>query len=313
MRISQSQILMGFFTLIFCSTDIFAYDWPVKPFTSRHDINSTLGEYRSGHFHSGVDINEPEDDTVFAVAAGVTHDSTATTIWVGDFRYVHINVLVPNNVTLDVHDVVGVIDISNHLHFREKTDTTTPYNAINPLRNGALYSYIDSTKPHIDSILFYRQGTDTLLSGALNSTVDILCVAGDTRTDTIGHAPTDTGNVSVYKIGYEIKDTLGNVRQSWERIIFDTLPDPSNDAQLALTYGSGSNNSHFRYWVTNDPFNADTSLRNSYWNTMSVADGQYWVKVIAKDIKENEGVDSVRVTVNNPPRILGASPGDGAT
>jgi hypothetical protein len=205
------------------------------------------------------------------------------------------------------------------VHLREITRGTyppedPPDTTLNPLRIGGLASYIDSTKPHIDSILFYRQGpNDTLLSGTLNGKVDILCVAGDTRTDTAGHAPIDTGNVSVYKIGYEIKDTLGNLLQSWEKIIFDTIPDPSNDAQLALTYGSDSEYDHFRYWVTNDPLNPVDSLRNSYWNTFQHADGQYWVKVIAKDIRGNEKEDSLKVTVDHPPRINDVSPDSGAT
>ncbi len=147
---------------------------------------------------------------------------------------------------------------------------------------------------------------DTLLIGILDRKVDVLSVAGDTRTDSTGHSA--GGNVSVYRIGYEVKDTLGNiVKPYWERIRFDTIPSPPNASQLLLTYGTGSTRSHFRYWVTNDPFNPDSTLRNWYWNTKQKADsagipfpdsvdaesievakfkdGKYWVKFLINFLK----------------------------
>ena len=167
---------------------------------------------------------------------------------------------------------------------------------MNPLRVGALTPYADSSRPHIDSIKFYRQGTNNQLVGVLDGKVDVLSVASDPRTDSTGHSA--GGNCSVYRIGYQVKDTLGNiVKPLWEKIKFDTIPSPPNASQLYLTYGSGSTLSHFRYWVSNDPFNPDSTLRNWYWNTKQklgepdsvdadsiedakFKDGKYWVKSI---------------------------------
>lgn len=85
----------------------------------------------------------------------------------------------------------------------------------------------------------------------------------DTRTDSTGDSA--DYNVSVYRIGYLVKNMKGSiVKDYWEKIRFDTIPEPSNRSQLKLTYGSGSSMFHFRYWVTNDPFNPDSTRRNWY-------------------------------------------------
>jgi len=196
---------------------------------------------------------------------------------------------------------------------------------LNPLRVGALTPYADSSRPHIDSIKFYRQGTNNQLVGVLDGKVDVLSVASDPRTDSTGHSA--GGNCSVYRIGYQVKDTLGNiVKPLWEKIKFDTIPSPPNASQLYLTYGSGSTLSHFRYWVSNDPFNPDSTLRNWYWNTKQklgepdsvdadsiedakFKDGKYWVKVIAADIRNNADTESVMVHVDNfNPRVKQTDP-----
>ena len=93
-----------------------------------------------------------------------------------------------------------------------------------------------------------------------------------------------------------------------------------------MTYGSGSTLSHFRYWVSNDPFNPDSTLRNWYWNTkqkigqpdsvdaesLEVAkfkDGRYWVKVVATDIRNNADTESLFVHIDNfNPRMKKTDP-----
>jgi len=88
-------------------------------------------------------------------------------------------------------------------------------------------------------------------------------------TDSTGN-PADY-NISVYPIGYLVKNMKGSiVKDYWEKIRFDTIPEPSNLSQLNLTYGSGSTNIHFRYWINNDPFNPDSAQRNWYWNTKHI-------------------------------------------
>ncbi|MCD6245690.1 hypothetical protein J7J58_02225, partial [candidate division WOR-3 bacterium] len=88
--------------------------------------------------------------------------------------------------------------------------------------------------------------------------VDIVAVAGDTRTDSTGHSAGH--NVSVYRIGYEVKDISGNtVKPYWEKVKFDSIP---SNSYFSLVYAEGSSETHFRYYVTNDVFNPDPGLKN---------------------------------------------------
>ncbi|MBA7690239.1 hypothetical protein ES703_98763 [subsurface metagenome] len=320
MRIKTLVILI----ILLIASNLSSYWWPVEPQDKQHGINATLGEWRVGHFHAGVDINESLD-SIYCPATSIVDTTELKHNWIGKFRYIHVILLeFPHDTTLLPGDNIGYIT-GSHLHFRERSSDTMHWDnsdALNPLFHGTLTPYVDSTNPHIDSVKFYRQASDSLMTGILDNRVDILSVAGDTRTDTAGHSAGH--NVSVYRIGYEIKNILGSVvKDYWERIRFDTILDPSNSSQLNLTYGSGSSRTHFRYWVTNDPFNDTTNLRNWYWNTKHRADssgvsfpdsvdadsievaqfkdGHYWVKIFAYDIRVNADSESIMVRIDNFP------------
>jgi hypothetical protein len=266
--------------LVFLPFFLFAYDWPIKQDTVQHVIISTLGEWRNPHFHAGVDINAPESTKVYTIGGDTCYKDTTSPVRginIGHFRYYHvvIDTSIRDSTFIPADSFFAKTDSESHVHLQEADRRFTGPGAsannakwLNPLRNGALTPCVDSTRPHIDSIKFYRQGTNTQLVDLLDGKVDVLSVAGDTRTDSTGHTPSIPGNCSVYRIGYEVRDTLGNiVKPLWEKIRFDTIPSPPNASQLLLTYGSGSTLSHFRYWVSNDPFNPDSTLRNWYWNT----------------------------------------------
>ncbi|TET46260.1 hypothetical protein E3J62_04830 [candidate division TA06 bacterium] len=331
-------------------------DWPLKPFGEQHQINSTFAEYRTGHFHQGVDI-EPfgggSSDSLWLVYSVLSDTAYHTNganpgVRVGKYYYIHLTNRVDDATYIAAfEDTIGRIQASKaHLHFHWTSRYPPIVDTVfNPLWPSGLSPYVDSTNPHIDSILFYRQGfadsllSDTLGPDTLERKVDILCVAGDFRTDTLGHCPTpDSGNVSVYRIEYEVRrilsDTTDTLLRSWQKITFDTIPNPSDTVQLNRTYGPGSSSSHFRYWVSNDPFNPDSSKRDWYWNTKqkdsipSLPDsvdaesvdvakfprGNYRVKVFAYDIGGNSDVDSVQVYVDNfGPRVDSVFPADSAT
>ena len=56
--------------IIFNITLLQSYDWPIKEDTTQHQINATLGEYRSGspkHFHAGVDVKASCSTKVYAI------------------------------------------------------------------------------------------------------------------------------------------------------------------------------------------------------------------------------------------------------
>lgn len=328
----------------FATTSVWAYDWPLEPFQSQHQINGTLGEYRSSYFHKGVDIS-PWDQNPSGSYWLIYSLRSDTILRVDDpnpvnngfcdrdsvFWYIHLANRIPDRsyVTAFVDTLGRIHTGQGHLHLTEKENRLEH---LNPLRNGALAPYADTAKPEIDSIMFYRQGDTTLLSDTLDGKVDILSVAMDFRTDTTGGSA--GAGVSVYRIGYEIKDDTGAVKkQYWERVVFDSVP---NDGLLDLVYASGSTYDppHFRYWVTNNPFDTVPGNRNWYWNTkqkdsipplpdsvdaesVDVAKfprGNYRVKVFAYDIGGNYDVDSVQVYVDNfAPRIDSVFPADNAT
>ena len=320
-------------SIIFLPVLLNAYDWPIKEDTVQHVILAVMGECRDlrdengviidsiDHFHRGIDINAPCSTKVYTIEGDTCYidrvnGGYGSGINIGHFRYYHMVIrdTIQDSTWVGSDSLFAKTDSADHVHLQEADRELTAPGAsannakwLNLLRDGAMTPFADSTRPHIDSIKFYRQAFDSLMPGMLDGKVDVLAVAGDTRTDSTGHSA--GGNCSVYRIGYEIRDTLSNViKPLWEKIKFDTIPSPPNASQLLLTYGSGSTMSHFRYWVSNDPFNPDFTLRNWYWNTkqktgqpdsvdaesLEVAkfkDGHYWVKVIAADIRNNADTD----------------------
>jgi hypothetical protein len=208
-------------------------------------------------------------------------------------------------------DSIGIIyDNEGHLHFREGLNGAHPI--ISCLHADGLQYYNDSTNPHIDSIKFYRHASDCPMTGLLNGKVDIVSIAGDTRIDTRKHSM--IYNVSIYCIGYEVLNkSYFIVKPYWEKIKFNIIPSKN---LLGLIYADNSTDSNFRYYVTNDPFNSNTNLRNWYWNTKQKAgatdsiyadsiedakfrDGVYYVRVKAFDIDSNNVTKDIKVVVAN--------------
>ena len=206
---------------------------------------------------------------------------------------------------------IGIIYAGEgHLHFREGLNSA--YSIINNLHANGLPHYNDSTNLHIDSIKFYRHDSDYPMTGLLNRKVDIVSIAGDTRTDT--RKQSIRHNVSIYCIGYEVLNkNYFIVKPYWEKIKFDIIPSKS---LLGLVYADSSTDSHFRYYVTNDPFNSNSNSRNLYWNTKQKAgaadsidadfiedakfkDGEYYVRVKAFDIDSNNVTKDIKVVVAN--------------
>ncbi|HEC78426.1 MAG TPA: hypothetical protein ENI34_04695, partial [candidate division WOR-3 bacterium] len=342
------RLSFALFIVFLDISSLSAYDWPIKEDTVQHRIYGTLGEWRSSHFHAGVDVGAPESTKVYTIEGDTCYMDTLPPIQginIGHFRYYHMVIrdVIDDTFFIAADSFFAKTDSCNHVHLQEADRRLTAPGAsannavwLNPLRNGAMTPYVDFTNPSIDSIKFYRQGPgDTLLSNdSLDGRIDVLAVARDTRTDSTGHIPTIVGTTSVYRIGYEVRDTLGNLKKDyWKKIVFDSIPSPPNVSQLQLTYGTGSTNSHFRYWISNDPFNDTVSLRNHYWNTKQRADsagipfpdsvdadsievakfkdGFYWVKVKAYDVRNNADSESVLVHIDNfAPRVKQTYPSD---
>jgi len=322
-----------------------AYDWPIKESTTQHQTNATLGEWREGppiHFHAGVDINAPCSTKVYTIEGGDTcyKDLVPSPrgINIGHFRYYHMVIrdTIQDSSFIASDSFFAKTDVGNHVHLQEGDvileHPGNPGNVhwLNPLRNGAITPYADYTNPHIDSIKFYRQGGSAQLNAdSLNGKVDIVAVAGDTRTDSTGHSAGH--NVSVYRIGYLVKNMQDSiVKPYWEKVKFDSIP---SNSYFSLVYAEGSSETHFRYYVTNDVFNPDPGLKNMYWNTRQkigepdsinadsieeakYPDGEYKVIIkafdIAYGIKENCKTRTINANIANfRPKVKYTDPYNG--
>ncbi len=114
-----------------------AYQWPVRPQDGQHGINSTLGEYRVGYFHAGVDINEAAD-SIYCPDTSIVDSTELRDRWIGRFRYWDVSLLdFPHDDTVPPGATIGYIT-GSHLHFRESSSRLSPHDALNPLRDNAL-------------------------------------------------------------------------------------------------------------------------------------------------------------------------------
>ena len=85
MRIKTLVILI----ILLIASNLSSYWWPVEPQDKQHGINATLGEWRVGHFHAGVDINESLD-SIYCPATSIVDTTELKHNWIGKFRYIHV-------------------------------------------------------------------------------------------------------------------------------------------------------------------------------------------------------------------------------
>src|SRR5690242_14259190 len=152
------------------------FGYPIKPFDEEHPIRANFGDPRmqfhgpptlstllhgkgSFSFHQGVDISAPNGTAVYPVVDGTV--SVVSREWVrvssGDgraFEYWHIHPLVRNGQQVTARQtVLGHINRpSGHVHLTEYEGGRV----VNPLVQGRLTPYHDSTRPTVRSISFRR-------------------------------------------------------------------------------------------------------------------------------------------------------------
>lgn len=286
-----------------------SYSWPVKPFDSQHPIFATIGEYRdSAHVHAGVDIGEGAGITVYSVTNGKVEQILTT----GDnayvrikddggtqYDYVHITPAVTqgSTVTAGVTILGEIKDITApHLHFTENKG------GANPLRDGGLTPYVDKSSPTIVSVDFWKQSTPPeQLTGSLYGHMDIRVNTYDTRTSATGDSA--GGNCGIYKITIEFWQGGNQIGDKIEYHIYDKIPSSA----VSLVYATGSTQSIFLYWATNDPFNVPY---DKYWNSNQrtgsdytvnalipsqalYPEGSMLIRVIAEDIRGNKAIHDI--------------------
>ncbi len=258
-------------SLSFMNSLLWGYNWPVSPRDSQHSITGTLGEFRPGHLHAGVDIGET-NVSVYAIEGGMTEiiGGTCGGVRISRFTYCHIAPAVSQGQTITAGQRIGTIT-GTHLHLEESGGS------FNPLRSDGLDNFIDTAPPTIFWIDVVEQGTERRfpadsggrpIISALSGLVDIKVNAKDSMSlgsDTVG----------VYKIGYRIYNSMRQVIGSADNIKFDSVLG----GNVNLVYAPGSTMSNYIYWVTN-------SLKeNMYFSSFGLMDGVYYVSSVACDLR----------------------------
>lgn len=294
--------------LMWCSLAV-GYPWPVSPFSEQHGINGTLGECRDDrdHFHKGVDVVGPSGTRVYPVVNGtVTYvykiginayvEVTDNTNRV--YKYQHIDPVVKKDsvVTAGVTILGTVKNISNpHLHFEDGLGSS------NPLRDGGLTPFVDSTSPVINSLDFYKQGTTDQFSNALYGKIDLWVNAYDPRTSSSGGNA--GGNCGIYKIIIKFLSNNQPVGDSIVYHIYNNVPA----APITDVFAQGSSSTIFLYNATNDPFH---SPYDKYWNSKQkrgepynidaiipsqamYGEGHLKIRVIVEDIRGNQAIQDI--------------------
>jgi len=128
-----------------------AYNWPVSPFDSQHTITATLGEYRSGHLHAGVDIGET-NVPIYAIEGGTPSIRSCVTI--GRFTYCHItpDPKIVNGYPVAAQEKIGTI-AGTHLHLNDNAGAANPLAGLSPFN--------DTEFPVVNQVIIEKTGETT--------------------------------------------------------------------------------------------------------------------------------------------------------
>lgn len=308
--------------LLFCvlffqsSSHLWAYRWPLDPQIRTHGITGTLGEFRSNHFHEGVDLPAKNGTKVLSVETAViplgnplgNDDPTfgSETFLIGNKRYIHINHIkndegkfnFDHGDTVQVGDTVATIrdygkegEKNDHLHFEEWmfASDTIP---INPLMATHLDSApgFDTSWPQVIKIYFLPLVKDTTFPENENlpivsGKIKILARARDRMTG-------GSDNVAPYLMKYIIKNDSGQVVVEETTFVFsqrppnDQLLQAYQDTFYLRTDGSKLFTTRSKYYF-NATYKRGSSKR--FWDTTLLPDGKYRVTVLVKDAAGNGG------------------------
>ncbi len=318
----KNKIMLILFFLIalnaFAQTDTTKYSWPLNPMTLQRGIGGTFGEYRStsvdGHYHNGVDIGAAGGTPVLCVLPGtvaVAYDDGGT----GYDSYVRVTSSINGQsknityyhcrptVTVGQAVVIGqqIAKIAiDHIHFVEYklggNVTSGHINAIRP--NGGLTPFIDTWKPHIRTIKFYLDNSETSVgASALGSKIDVVV-----HVEEVTGPSTSNSNNGTYELGYKI---LSEDRQT---VVYNPPDDGVRFRYYNLPNNSYVNVNYFRplantsthvYIATNGTGATNIAntqvVSNSYFDVSQFPYGNYTLMVFARDTRGN--ADTVYVNI----------------
>ncbi len=287
------------------------YPWPTANINTQHSIFGTLGEFRPGHLHEGVDTEPGANGSARAVVAGsiAPGDVGADCITLGSFRYCHVdpdpaitqhfqNTQSPQNpqgtpFPVAVGDVIAQVKANGtHLHFEELQGGANPLASLTP--------FTDTRNPTVHSVDVSRDGGGTFTVGVdgitiVRGNVEILSNASDAMSQ-------GSGVVAPYNLGFRVVRQANNqeVVPLTTRLVFNSIIG----GNIGRVYDAGSTRSNYNYFVTN------FQNTNGFWDSCTTPDdGLYDVFVRAGDISGNGASLSRRVRVDcTPPGLVDIQP-----
>ena len=209
-------------------------------------------EARSGNrFHNGIDICCNNNDDCYSISSGEIYytyeGQNGQNSYISmksyenqDRRFVYVHIHEPQNVGYYRNSGIKIAQENypdnNHIHFKDKTDTSSNGPDINPLRsNGINYPLPDGSPPSIACIKMFESGTPNWSSDPIGQSGQIyqINVQIFDQVDIVAHVYDDLGSyhggsatgIGIYSIGYKIKNSSGTVIiNEPDRMIFNYLP-----------------------------------------------------------------------------------------
>jgi hypothetical protein len=296
--------------------------------------------YGSPYCHNGQDIMTPALWPAVAIKAGyvkaiflggspmyngVTVADSAGAAFCSGYMYYHIDnstIRVQEGDTIAVGDTLGLIATWSVAQFHHNHFSANHNSGIIWSDYGAFYhNPLLDLSPDEDTIVpnfldaytgqrfaVCRNNTSSYQNkDSVYGTVDLIC----RLEDRINHRLWKT---AIYRIDYSIRDTFGNYVVPLTRAVqmSDSIDGYTPGQSRAVYKQDGTCNSYCNYDSLNRRYfyiftntDGDSIIEPSDslagWNTTLSADGDYWVKVIARDEYGNTAIDSMMVKVKNNP------------
>ncbi len=310
------------------------------PFEITGTLGEMRGGEGGERFHAGLDIHADEGTLVRAIRDGVVSDPVATSAFntlneavrIGPLVYVHQRVgrtrsqvfddprlapiyddagkmtrmRVKRGARYEVGEAIGTTNAFNHVHL----NIGWPLEEINPLAT-RLVQFIDTVQPTIAARgihLVDENGTELkarargrlLVSGRVHIVVDAWDQVDGNRQDR---------RLGLYRLGYQVLQANGQATPGFEQmketLRFDRLFPDGDAARVAYAPGSGipffgRRRTRFLYDVTNELRGG--VARPGVWDTTTLPDGDYVVRILATDISGNVAIGNrdLLVTVQSP-------------
>jgi len=300
------------------------YPWPFKPFDKQHPIRGYFGDprtiYENGilsdpfdgggffSFHQGVDIAAPDGTAIYAIANGTAHYLGASTLNLDTgtgvvFQFFHIvSVVAEGQHVTKSKTVLGYVQPPyGHVHISEIDGSRI----VNPLQNGHLTPYRDTTKPTIRDVLIKNQ------TGILQAPLG-LCGGIELDADVFDTPPVAVPGpfhgmpVAPAYVAWRLMRITGQVVVPWTVVADFRQTLPSNakfwDVYARGTYENAPRFGREQYALMPGRF----LFLLARFDTTTFANGVYVLSVRAADIRGNAALATRRLSVLNG---KGACPG----